>query len=80
MRDRSFLFVVLGLTFVSCLFTVVLDWDHVWMFILQVSDPINFTGVQGRPFHTVGWFFLFSIVAAFVFGLLQSRLDMEIEQ
>lgn len=68
--------VLLGLACIGCLFTIALDWDHLWMFILQVPDPVNFTGIQGRPFHTMGWFLLQSIVAASVFGFcIFPRLD-----
>ena len=72
---RELINVVLGLTLASLIFTVALDWDHIWFFVLQVSDPVNFSGIPGRPFHTVGWFLLFSIAAALVFGLLQPKMD-----
>ena len=69
---RKIINVVLGLALFGCLFTVALDWDHIWMWVLQVPDPVNFSGTPGRPFHTVGWFLLFSIVAALVFGYFES--------
>lgn len=68
---RGFLLVVLGLSLLGGLWSCVLDWDHVWYWVLQVPDPVNFSGIQGRPFHTVAWFLLQSVLAAFVFGQLQ---------
>jgi hypothetical protein len=67
--------VILGLTFAGFVFTVALDWDHIWYWVLQVPDPVNFSGIPGRPFHTVGWFLLQSIAAALVSGLYKSKMD-----
>jgi len=68
-------YVVLGLALLGGLWSCALDWDHIWYWILSVPDPINFSGIQGRPFHTVGWFLLFSVLTAFVVGYIQSYLD-----
>ena len=46
------------------IYTCALDWDHVWFFILKVTDPFNLTGIQGRPFHTVSVFLLYAVVVA----------------
>lgn len=46
------------------LFSCLVDWDHIWYFIFQVPDPINFTGIQGRPFHTVVIFLLYAMVVS----------------
>ena len=74
-NTRVILNVVLGLALAGCLFTIALDWDHIWYWILQVPDPVNFTGIPGRPFHTVGLFLLQSIGAALVLGHLQPKMD-----
>jgi len=66
--------VILGLALLGGLWSCALDWDHIWYWILQVPDPINFSGIQGRPFHTVGWFLLQSVVAALVVGYVQPRV------
>jgi hypothetical protein len=66
--------VVLGLALLGGLWSCALDWDHIWYWILKVPDPINFSGIEGRPFHTVGLFLLQSCIAALVVGYLQSRL------
>ena len=50
---------VLGLVY-SC----ALDWDHIWFFILQIPDPINLTGIQGRPFHAPVVFLLYAVVVS----------------
>ena len=74
-------YVVLGLALLGGFWSCLLDWDHIWFWILQVPDPINFSGVQGRPFHTVGWFLLQSVVAALVVGYLQPRImDRRLDQ
>ena len=67
-------YVVLGLALLGGLWSCALDWDHLWMYLLHVPDPINFSGTQGRPFHTVGWFLVQSVLAALVLGHIQSRL------
>jgi len=66
--------VVLGLALLGGVWSCVLDWDHIWYWMLQVPDPINFSGVQGRPFHTVGWFLLQSVFASLVVGYIQPHL------
>ena len=67
-------YVVLGLALLGGLWSCALDWDHIWYWILSVPDPINFSGIQGRPFHTVVCFLLQSIIAALVAGYLQPYL------
>ena len=67
-------YVVLGLALLGGLWSCLLDWDHIWFWILKVPDPINFSGIQGRPFHTVGLFLLQSVFAALVVGYLQPRI------
>jgi len=69
-----FAYVVLGLALLGGLWSCLLDWDHVWYWMLQVPDPINFSGVQGRPFHTVGWFLLQSVFVSLVVGYIQPHL------
>ena len=72
--NRRYLYVILGLAFLGGLWSCALDWDHLWYWILKVPDPINFSGIEGRPFHTVVWFLLQSCLAALVVGHIQSRL------
>lgn len=67
-------YVALGLALLGGLWSCVLDWDHIWFWILQVPDPINFSGIQGRPFHTVGFFLLQSVFASLVVGYIQPRI------
>jgi len=73
-RRRRIVYVVLGLSLLGGLWSCALDADHIFMFILKIPDPINFSGIQGRPFHTVAWFLLFSCLAALVVGHIQSRI------
>lgn len=66
--------VFLGYALLGGLWSCAVDWDHVWYWVLQVPDPVNLSGIPGRPFHTPVCFLLQSVVAAFVVGLLQSYL------
>ena len=66
--------VTLGLALLGGLWSIALDADHIWYYLLQVPDPINFSGIEGRPFHTVAWFLLFSILAAFMVRYIQPRI------
>ena len=50
---------ILGLVFACAV-----DWDHIWFFVFKITDPINLTGIQGRPFHTVGVFLLYAVVVS----------------
>ena len=50
---------VLGLVY-SC----ALDWDHIWVWLLEVAPPINITGIQGRPFHHPVVFLLYAVVVS----------------
>jgi len=66
---------ILGLLF-SCL----VDFDHIWHFIFQVPDPINLTGIEGRPFHVWYIFLLYAVVVslgivAFVFRRHDSDMN-----
>ena len=66
--------VVLGCALlIGCgLWSCVLDWDHVFVWLLDISDPVNFSGIQGRPFHTVAWFVCWSVISALVARRLES--------
>lgn len=78
---RRLLYVILGLAFLGGIWSCLLDWDHIWFWVLHVPDPINFSGIQGRPFHTVDWFLLQSVFAAFVVGHIQPRvMDRRVEK
>ena len=69
----AWVFGVLGLLY-SCF----IDWDHIWHFLLQVPDPINLTGIQGRPFHTVAVVLLYAVVvAAGIVAFKTRRNDIE---
>ena len=74
MQRRRWLIVIVGLALLGGLWSCALDWDHIWMFILQVPDPVNFSSIEGRPFHTVVCFLLQSVAAALVLGYLQPRI------
>ena len=65
--------VILGCSFLAGVWSCVLDWDHVW-FVLGLPDPWNFSGFEGRPFHTVGWFLLWSVIASLMARHLESRI------
>ena len=67
---------ILGYAFLGGLWSCVLDWDHIWYWILKVPDPINFSGIEGRPFHTVICFLLQSVFATLVVGYIQSRSSL----
>lgn len=52
-----------------------LDVDHVWKWFLHVPDPLSFTGIEGRPFHSPFIFVLGSIacsriIVAFIHGFI----------
>ena len=66
--------VILGLALLGGIWSCALDWDHIWYWILQVPDPINFSGIQGRPFHTVGLFLFQSVLVLLVVGHIQSYI------
>ena len=46
------------------LFSCLVDFDHIWFFVLKVPDPYNLTGIQGRPFHTPLVFLLYAVVVS----------------
>jgi len=73
-KEMKLKYVILGLTLLGGLWSCALDADHIWYWILHVPDPLNYSGIQGRPFHTVAWFLLFSVLAALVAGYLQPRI------
>ena len=74
-------YVVLGLALLGGFWSCLLDWDHIFVWIFKIPDPINFSGIQGRPFHTVGWFLLQSVFAALVVGRVQPRfMDRRLDQ
>ena len=50
---RRYMIVILGLALLGGLWSVALDWDHIWYWLLQVPDPFSLSGFTGRPFHTV---------------------------
>jgi len=64
-------YVILGLALLGGIWSCALDWDHIFVWVFQIQDPINFSGIQGRPFHTVGWFLLQSIITAFMARFVQ---------
>ena len=35
------------------LHSCIVDWDHVWVWVLNTSSPVNLSGQASRPFHTV---------------------------
>lgn len=64
---RSDILVILGLSFLGGLFSVAVDFDHIWVWVLHVSPPIIFSGPvtsAGRPFHTWYIFLLYSMVVS----------------
>lgn len=66
--------VILGFAFLGGLWSIALDWDHIWS-VLGLVEPANFTGMYGRPFHSLAWFAVQSVVAGFVLAALVVRLD-----
>ncbi len=71
---RSGNIVLLGCALLGGLWSIGLDWDHIWL-ALGLADPVNFTGMVGRPFHSIFWFAVQSVVAGFVLAALVVRLD-----
>ena len=64
MTARRLIVGTLGLALLGGLWSIALDWDHIWMFILQVKDPLSLSGFEGRPFHTVFGFLVQSVLLA----------------
>ena len=87
MTRRRWLYVILGLSLVGCLYTVAVDLDHIWTWLLGTLPPIIFPGAistAGRPFHTWYIFLGYAMVnAAWITALVrrytQPTMDMEIE-
>ncbi len=69
--------VILGCTLLG--WSLVLDWDHIW-WAMGITDPINFSGIQGRPFHTVVWFAVWSIIGALVARQLESKTMVLVDE
>jgi len=45
------------------LFSCLVDWDHIWVWLLDTVPPVVYH-TEGRPFHTVGIFFLYAVVVS----------------
>jgi len=70
-------FVVLGLALLGGLFSVVVDFDHLWVWVLKTSPPFIFQGAitsAGRPFHTWYIFLFYSVVVSAGLTALMARL------
>jgi hypothetical protein len=88
MQRRRLLYVILGLSLFGGLYTVALDFDHLWTWILGTLPPVIFPGAistAGRPFHTWYIFLGYALVnAAWITALvrryLQPHMDMEMTQ
>jgi hypothetical protein len=61
---RRLIYVTLGLALLGGLWSVALDWDHIWYWVLHVPDPITLSGFEGRPYHTVFGFLVQSVLLA----------------
>ena len=66
MKKRINIYVILGYSLLSGIWSCLLDFDHIWLYS-NVLNPISFTTYRGRPFHTIACFFLFSLISAFIF-------------
>jgi len=57
--------VTLGLALLGGLFSVAVDWDHIFAWVLHTAPPFIAVGTitsAGRPFHTWYIFLLYSVV------------------
>lgn len=45
------------------LFSCLVDWDHIWVWILDTVPPVVLH-TKGRPFHTVAVFLLYAMVVS----------------
>lgn len=73
----------MGFAFLSGFYACAVDWDHIWEWVLHTPTPWILPSVlfglssAGRPFHTVYFFVLYSVVlggicTAFVVRRLES--------
>ncbi len=61
-------------------YSCVVDFDHIWAFILKCKEPLNVTGIYGRPLHSPIVFLLYAVVVALgltAFVLRRSNQDMK---
>jgi len=66
MKKRINIYGILGYSLLGGLWSCLLDFDHIWLYT-NVPNPLSIsTEYGGRPFHTIGCFFLFSVVSASV--------------
>jgi hypothetical protein len=61
---RRSIVVVLGLALLGGLWSIALDWDHIFQWVLHVKDPLSLSGFEGRPYHTVFGFLVQSVLLA----------------
>ena len=88
MQHRRILYVILGLSLIGCLYTVALDFDHIWVWLLGTEPPFVAPGIistQGRPFHTwyifLGYAMVVSLgITALVRRYLKPDIHMEVIQ
>ena len=81
-------YVILGLSCIGILYTVALDLDHIWTWVLGTQPPFIAQGListQGRPFHTWYIFTAYALVTAagltaLVRRYIQPTMDMEMKQ
>ena len=59
------------------IFSVIVDFDHIWWWLLKVPPPISFvqTHVFGRPFHTLPLFIAFAVLYSLWVVALDRRLN-----
>jgi len=65
MTRRINIYGILGYSLLGGIWSCLLDFDHIWLYT-NLLDPFSFSNYGGRPFHTIGCFFLFSVVSAFM--------------
>jgi hypothetical protein len=58
----------IGYALLGGLFSIVVDFDHIWIWVLQIEPPFVLPSIIfditsiGRPFHTIYAFILYAII------------------
>lgn len=65
-------YVILGYSFLGGIYSCFIDWDHIFLY-LGIPEPINYTGIEGRPFHTIDFLLFISVICAIVLTAFMVR-------
>lgn len=72
-KRRTLINGLLGFALLGGFYSIIVDYDHIWVWIFHESPPFNLSGSPGRPFHTITIFLLYSMVLAPGISSLMSR-------